>query len=397
MKRSFRTKGDLVTAAILVIGVTIGLGVTHHYSDARATVSETAPSGQPPPSEPQAVPTTLTKVWETPSPATVGPAVSGATVITAADGEVIGRDALTGAQRWRYARDLPLCAVTSVWNGALAVYRKDRNCSEVTALDAVSGRRGPQRNGDAEPGIQLITDNRHVAAVGPTLIEGWRSDLVRTLQYGDIPAPAQPITKQRLGCTFDSSTLVSDRLATTEHCPDSPKARVTVQKPDPKDPTPPEEYFSVLLDEERARIVSVTDKVTAVTVSGPDRLVILDDKGRRVTEHPLSVPVSTTTSVPDVTDSGDVRHWFTGNATVALSTTDLRPLWTVPDTLGPGVLFAGGLLIPVREGLAVINMTTGARERVIPVDRGGYQGVVRLAAAGPVIVEQRGDTVVGLR
>ena len=45
----------------------------------------------------------------------------------------------------------------------------------------------------------------------------------------------------------------------------------------------------------------------------------------------------------------------------------------------------------------MINPENGVRERLIPVDRGGYQGFVRLDHAGPMIFEQRGDILVALR
>ena len=58
----------------------------------------------------------------TPSTATPVPVVSGPTVVTAADGAVVGRDPLTGRQRWSYTRDLPLCTVAQAFNKIVAVY-----------------------------------------------------------------------------------------------------------------------------------------------------------------------------------------------------------------------------------------------------------------------------------
>jgi len=67
--------------------------------------------------------------------------------------------------------------------------------------------------------------------------------------------------------------------------------------------------------------------------------------------------------VPVTKGSGAV-YWFTGSKTIALSSADLHPLWTVDGTLGPGAVLAGYLLVPVKDGLAVIDQTTGARHKV---------------------------------
>ena len=89
-------------------------------------------------------------------------------------------------------------------------------------------------------------------------------------------------------------------------------------------------------------------------------------------------------------------HWYTGRDTVALDAKTLRPLWTLPDTLGPGTSFAGKLLVPVPDGLAVVELRSGQPERIIPVDRGGHSGPVQLASTGSVVLEQRGDELVAL-
>jgi hypothetical protein len=397
VKKSFRTTGDTVLAVALVLAAAAGLGVAYRFSDARATTSEVGTTGVKVPPEPTEVPTTLSPLWQAPSNRTAAPVVAADVVTTGNGGEVTGRDALTGQRRWRYARDIDLCTVAEAWNSVLAVFHKNGNCGEVTDLDAVTGARGPQRNSDTERDTQLITDGRHVATTGRTLIEAWRSDLVRTLQYGELPTSVQPDKQPRTGCRFESFVLISDRLAITEHCGDSERVRITVQKPDPKNPEPPEEYFSTLLAETSARMVTVTERTTTVVTGDPAKLVVLDDKGNRSAEYPLSVPVTDTHPVPDVTDGTEARFWFTGAGTVALAEPDSRPLWTLPNTLGAGTEFAGRLLVPVREGLAVVNPTSGVRERVIPIDRQGYTGSVRLDHAGPVLFEQRGPTLFALR
>ena len=96
--------------------------------------------------------------------------------------------------------------------------------------------------------------------------------------------------------------------------------------------------------------------------------------------------------------------WWTGSATVALDSGDLRPRWTVPGALGAGAAWPGSApaavaLVPVPEGLAVLDAATGApRGPTIPVARGLPAGTpVAVAATGTTVVELRGTTVVALR
>jgi hypothetical protein len=73
----------------------------------------------------------------------------------------------------------------------------------------------------------------------------------------------------------------------------------------------------------------------------------------------------------------------------------LTPQWIVPDALGPAVPYADGLLVPVPDGLRVLDATTGAAVSTIPVARPA--GPVRLATIGEVLLEQRAGEVVALR
>jgi hypothetical protein len=82
---------------------------------------------------------------------------------------------------------------------------------------------------------------------------------------------------------------------------------------------------------------------------------------------------------------------------VALSMSDLNPLWTANGTLGAGTTLAGRLLLPVENGLKVLDQVTGEEVAKLPVDRGDHTGPVEMATEGPVVLEQRGGTLVALR
>lgn len=57
---------------------------------------------------------------------------------------------------------------------------------------------------------------------------------------------------------------------------------------------------------------------------------------------------------------------------------------------------AGRLLLPVPDGISVVDLSTGVRVADIPVDRGDYAGPIQMSVIGDVVVEQRGSDVVAL-
>lgn len=400
-----RTRWDLTAAAVLaavVLGVSAVLWWT---SDARRTTLVTAHDPAPQTSAPERLPTALTEAWRASSAATPAPLVQAGTVVTGAGGTVAGRDLRTGVIRWSYQRDRPLCTVGAAFHDVIAVYQRGQTCAEVTALDWASGRRGPQRTGPVEAPTRLAAAGSQIAASGRRYLEVWRSDLVRTLAYGRLPTPAQPATQPRPDCLHGSMAVGSGggaggRLAVVEHCPGEP-ARLTVQRSDPKEPEQPEVIFSVLLPGQQARVVALRGDRVAAALPDPARLVVLDGQGKTVAEYPLAVPDADLRGDPpdgvvDVSDSPTEVYWFTGSATVALDTSDLRPRWTYPGSLGPGSEVARRLLLPVPGALAVLDTTTGEQVGSLPVARGGYRGPVDTASSGDVLLEQRGDTLVAL-
>ena len=152
-----------------------------------------------------------------------------------------GHDAATGDVAWSYHRDLALCTVGAGFPGtddgdghALALYAGRTGwCSELTALHPSSGTRADASNPDMRPGV--ATARRRLATSprpAPTYLEVWRSDLVRTLEYGDVPTPVQPGKQPRPECTYGSTAVSSDRIGVIERCPDAPTDRLTVLTPD---------------------------------------------------------------------------------------------------------------------------------------------------------------------
>lgn len=390
-----------MAAAVLLVLVLVGGALVRTFSDAAATRSVTSEAPETAPAAPDDVPEALTEAWRAPSAATPVPLAVGPTAITADGSEVVGRDPLTGLPRWSYRRELQLCTVGAAWNRAVAVYEEGEYCGEVTTLEAAGGARGPQRNADVGLGARLQGNGTLVAATSPYYLEVWRSDLVRTVEYGEVPVEVQPGRQPRPGCRHASVVLGTGRLGVLERCPDDPGDRLTMLEPNGEEADSPEELFSVVLPEKGARLVALSPDRAAVLLPDPTRLAVLDADGEQVASYPLDLPAGDLDGDPAggvVPTTYGVRtiQWWTGSRTIGLDISTLRPVWSLPNTLGPGTLMAGRLVVPVPDGLAVLDSGTGDHLLTVHVPRGDHSGRVGLASLGPVLLEQRGPEVVAL-
>ncbi len=255
------------------------------------------------------------------SRSTVGPAV-----VTGNGGEVAGRDPVSGKVRWRYTRDLPLCTLAAAWSMAVAVYEKTDNllpagdpraaggCSEVTALDPATGKRGKQpqpgeerdkpdggqRNSDAELGTRLLFDGSYVddhrrpaaddVALGPGADHGVRPGAGAGEPRTSSRAPDASTTRSR-SCRAGSRSSRTARTTTTTGSPCTARPATTTRR-SPRS-------WPASGSPNGARVVAMTDQCrlnpddeedvqqcTAVVAPDPARLLVLNEKGEQVAELP---------------------------------------------------------------------------------------------------------------
>ncbi|MFC7447513.1 hypothetical protein [Rhodococcus daqingensis] len=398
-----RTRADLIAAVAIAVVVVLAAGAIWLRGDARGTTSITAETPATPADTALSIPERVTEIWRADSSATDRPVTSGGAVVTAEEGAVVGRDRDTGAQLWSYTRDLALCGVIGAWNAVVSVYRDARGCGAVTELQGSDGSRVAQRNSDADDAVTLSEDGTYVTSRGMHRLELWRSDLVRTLEFGRVDAPVNPNTQPRSGCELLSSASSSTRLAVLERCADEPADRLSVLAPAPKDNSEPDEYgSSVLADLDPgvtgAKVLAVAGERSAVYLpAGPTtgaRVGVFDGSGSLIATHPVPADVSPDSRVVKV---GSVYSWWTGSRMIALGATDFAPRWTVEGAIGPGALMAGQILIPVEGAIAVHDLATGGEVRRIAVDRADAQAPITSSVVGTVLLEQRGDELVALR
>lgn len=401
VKPERRTKGDLLAAAAIAVVVAAIASLIWWTSDARATISRPAATPAANPTLAKQVPASLRQLWTAASSATTAPVIVGGTVTTGDGREVDGRDAGTGQTRWSYSRDTDLCGLSWVYHFAVAVYRDDRGCGQVSTIDGSTGRRGAARSSYADPQVRLSSDGTTVLSVGDTRLELWRSDMVRMLAYGETDARVKPSARGlHSGCKLYSAAASSLAVSVLESCGSQPDLRLALLRPGKEDDEPAQHLVSEpgIGVSSGARVLTVWQSNTAVYLPAPQpRVDVIDEMGTTVASALLAKPPSNSA----VSQAGNVVTWWTGDSVLVFDASSLHLRYTIAAgdktvPLGPGAMMAGKLLIPVTDAIGVYDPVTGANERYIPVHRDPSTRAVVPAVSGSRVFEQRGDTVVAL-
>jgi len=373
-----RRRIDRLVAAVIAVLV-VGVGVAVYLnSDVRATTSVLGPT-TPAPDVPDTVPNTLTQRWSLATNPDLGSVASPyGVVITADDHTVTGHDAVSGEFRWSYGREnLPLCAIGSgdvdapgvtrrgKVRGVMVLSEKNGYCSQVMLLDPDTGARHYYRTSPNQVGGSLAFGGPYAAWMGPTLVELWRDDLVRTIQYGDEPTPPKP-NATHTGCTFTDIALADDQFATVEHCVDANAADANAadanaadggavdgnaagqggnaqlvvnwatpdsapDKPDGQDVFKHEPRADIDTGSPAARIVGITADRVAVLVSAPEpAVVVYDSSGAEQSRGPVDIPAEQIVAADQLTAAGgtsptpsvvngDARYSLIGDHLIAVT------------------------------------------------------------------------------
>ncbi|BBZ23932.1 hypothetical protein [Mycolicibacter hiberniae] len=404
-----RTSGDLVAAALIVV-VVAAVGVAIWWnSDARATVSRPAPDTATIPPSAAMVPAALSQLWTAPSPATWAPVLVSGTVITGDGPRMSGRDPATGEERWSFARDVDLCAVSWIYRNAVAVYPDSRGCGQVSAVVAATGLRGPARTSYADRSVRVTSEGSAVLSAGATRLELWRSDLVRVLSYGEIDARVKPSARGvGQGCTLISAAAASSTVSVLESCAGSEDLQLTLLRAGKDEDEPETQHIPQpgVTADSGARVLAVTDSDsgtnTAVYLPTPaPRVVVVDQTGSTIAKTLLPAKPTAASAALPVSRPTGLICWWTGDSVMVFDSGTLTYRYTVPASgaavpLGPAAMMGERLLIPVTGGVGVADQRTGAVDRIIPVSRPPGVTSVFPAVSGPTVLEQRGDTVAAL-
>ncbi|RAV31206.1 hypothetical protein DLJ54_09595 [Corynebacterium heidelbergense] len=411
MPRPEQRSGRDILATLLILALALlAVGGCWWYSQARDVEHELASTPAPASAPPAtAVPEQLRALWEAPdSSARLTTTTSG--VLTVADNRAVLRDPEGGRQVWSYRRERPICGTAADWERVVLIFRSPKGCSEGLSFAAGTGQYAHSRDALGSPEVSVFSSNNHVGLISPRRVELWRSDLVRTTEVGSQEAPAQPGQQQPHGeCEFTSAATRKQLLATVQQCPGQQDKLVRLLHAVPEKADVPEKYHEftvpggselVAIGQDKAVIYVPGNGIRARDAEDAvgSRFQILGEDGRfsQVPADPSSVGAQGGLRQPWTADLPHHMTWWDGSRLVAFQPGSMEPVFSVPGAIGIGDAMAERLLVPVAGGLAVVDWSTGAVERAIPVDRSGYAGPVELKVVNNVIVEKRGDRVVAL-
>ena len=303
---------------------------------------------------------------------------------------------------WTYTRDVPLCSLSKAWGTIVADFRTGIGCGDVVSINSASGTYHATRSSLASTDIVPISSNDRVGIVSQERVELWRSDLVRTVEYGDVPAKAEPAQQPHEECEISSALTRQELLAVVEACPgeDNTYEYVRLQKTTPEESRKPEISSDIALPGTGNEIVAIGE--SAVAIYSPERASILtyNTKGQMTHEHAVSEsPLVHNHKGVFGAQVADLPHnmtWFDGNRLYLFLPSMMTVSHEFDDAVGTGIALAENLIYPTESGLNVADWDTGKIIRKIPVDRNGYSGPVSLGFTGNTIIEKRGNELVGL-
>ena len=183
-----RTRGDLISTALIAAVSVVAVGGVWLTAPIRESeLRPPSPSSSPPPP------------WR-PSPLHSrrrGPLTPGSCRVhrpLVIDGLVVAHDAHTvraldpadGTEVWSYTRDLPLCSLGAAWGRVVTTWRAANGCGDVVSIDAGTGQYHRTRSAVSPDEVVAVNSNDRVGTVGAERLELWRSDLVRTVEYGTV-------------------------------------------------------------------------------------------------------------------------------------------------------------------------------------------------------------------
>ncbi len=400
-----RDRRDLIATAAIAVVVAVLVAVAWFSAPIRSAGLDRAEAEFVEGGLPAAPPAGLTEIFSLPDaelPGVTAPVIAGGLLVAAA-GDTITAHSPAGEPVWSYTRgDAPLCSLGEAWGKVVATYRTNVGCGDVVALTASTGEYAGTRSANSPDAPVAVSSNDRVGTVGADRLELWRSDMVRTVEYGAVEAKQEPDLQPHEGCRITSALTRTELLAVTEVCPEDPSVSwLRFQEVTPEDSRAPEITGEVAVDSPDARLVAVAQEAAAVYVPGPTPSVIsFTEAGEELSRRPVAEASALRLGEQvDAAAVADLPHhmtWFDGRRLYLFTPTRLTVQHVFEDAVGTGVAVGGRLLYPTAAGVAVADWETGQVERVIPVDRGAYAGPVSLGALGTTVVEKRGDALVGL-
>ena len=406
-ERAGRT--DLITAGVIAAVVVLTAAVvllTGSAGKADFESAENQPSYGPAVLQPAA----LAEVYRVPSTGTGAPLVTRGNLVTVgADGRLTGYEAGVPTEKWHYTHPGSLCGAAFYSENLVSVWTGAAGCSDVTALNPTDQVYSGTRQSAFADSLTMWHTWGHALVQSPERVEIWRSDLVRTVEYGQVLAPQESEMQPRTGCTIGSAGVDDERFAVSERCPGDTSERLTISKTVPQDSRKPEEIASGPTGTDALWVMNVTkDHVLALQKLGATWSVeryTAPDQHRTVLKlagEPAMKPS------PETVASDDHVRWFDGSDTHSFSVAEGTHSWTSRGTLGPGMAVGYGTgaeakgpyqwtMLPTPEGFSVLASGDGAEKRRMRLEVPRSAELIGLSQVGDILYEQRPGEIVAYK
>ena len=392
-----RTRGDLIATAVIA-ALTVGaVGTAYLTAPIRSSELVSASEEHENYGQLAVVPEKLTESFRLPDTSpNEAPLVVNGMIITVNDGTITATTP-EGDTAWTYSRDKELCGLAGAWDKVVANYRGNAGCGDVVGINVQTGEYASTRSAPGPEHVATVVSNDRIGQVDRDKVELWRSDLVRTVEYGTIEAPQEP-DLQPNECPITSALTRTELLAVTEECNDETFLRF--QKATPEDSREPEMHGSVQLTN-GSYLVAISQDAAAIYDPESSEIRSYQQDGKEITAS--KVP---SLGEPRTLDDGtlvlptqDLPHhmsYFQDDYLVLMDPAELSATGVFQGALGTGFSAGDRLLYASEKGVAVVNWDKNSVDTIIPVDRGDYSGPVSINSAGATVVEKRGDEVVVL-
>ena len=394
-----RTRGDLIATGVIAGVSALLLGTAFFTAPARDAHLVSAEEEQQDYGQLAVVPKSFSEGFSLPD--TSGrdqPLVASGMVITYNDNTLTATTP-EGETVWTYERPNELCLVDQAWGKVVATYRDNAGCGDVVAIDAKTGKYAGTRSAIAPDNVVRLASNDRVGYASSERAEVWRSDLVRTVEYGLVEAKQEP-DMQPNECTITSALTRTELVAVTEICGDG--AFLRLQEATPEDSRKPEVLVSVEISPE-AYLVSISQDAAAVYDPTTSEVRGYNKEGTNISsssvpqmDSPELGPDGIVKNLP-VSDLPHHMTYWENNSLLLMEPAALAVTGVFQGALGTGFSAGEKLLYASNNGIAVVDWDKNAVDKIIPVDRGGYSGPVHISSAGATVVEKRGDEVVVMK
>ena len=398
----------LVVGAIAVVVVFIA-AIALFTGSARTAEHHAAAETQPDYAPSNTMPSSLREEWSAPNDTVGTPVVSSSNVITTSENGIAAWEAGIKSEQWSYSRDTPLCEAAYFDSRIVTVFQGPAGCSDATAFRASDGKYDGIRQSAFSEEMTAWTSWAHMLVLGPDRLELWRDDLVRTVEYGHVPAPQETGQQPRSGCSFQSANLNSENFAVAERCPGEDAVRITVSKAVPEDSRVPEVVSSTLTDLDEFHFIGLTesDDSVGLALRGDEWMFVrVDSNGAATSLGTLDREPALMPSPENVSQDPAQFRWFDGETTHAFDARTGDMQWTMQGATGPGHGFGFSpaeqeerytptqAIVPSRDALNFVNIDTGEVESSFELNLASQRGEpVGLAQIGNILYVQKDGTL----